>query len=131
LPLSIPVLYVLNKADLLTQAEINAMRKQHYILCSTLQENGLDALKTALLAKIRISDSELSSGVLTNARQLAAVKKAAASIQKARESLTARLGFEFTAFDLKEASSALEEIVGTISTDTLLQEIFSNFCVGK
>jgi tRNA modification GTPase len=41
------------------------------------------------------------------------------------------LGYEFIAFDLIEASSAINEILGTGSVDDLLGSIFSDFCIGK
>jgi len=41
------------------------------------------------------------------------------------------MGYEFTAFDLKEASTALEEIIGKVTSDDILNNIFANFCIGK
>ncbi|HOD53120.1 MAG TPA: hypothetical protein PKJ08_01200 [Candidatus Cloacimonadota bacterium] len=40
-------------------------------------------------------------------------------------------GIEFIAFDLKSASISLEEIIGKISTDDILNQIFEDFCIGK
>ena len=58
-------------------------------------------------------------------------KEALESIKKAIDSLENKLGSEFTAFDLKEASSSLEEIIGKVTTDDILNAIFDNFCIGK
>jgi tRNA U34 5-carboxymethylaminomethyl modifying GTPase MnmE/TrmE len=41
------------------------------------------------------------------------------------------LGFEFAAFDLISASAALEQILGVITPDDLLERIFADFCIGK
>ncbi len=73
----------------------------------------------------------MHSGILSNTRQIAAVKRAIKSIQSASSSIENKLGFEFTAFDLKEASSALEEVIGKITTNDILNHIFENFCIGK
>ena len=125
------IIKVLNKADLFTENEIAAFKQKGYVICSAVRENGLRELKEKLIADIRISEDELESGILTNARQIAAVKRAIVSIEHSLKSLEEKMGFEFTAFDLKEASSALEEIIGIITTDDILNGIFSNFCIGK
>jgi tRNA modification GTPase len=125
------IIKVLNKADLYTDTEIESLTNLGFLSCSTVNSDGLNILKDNLLKHIEISDEDLHSGILTNVRQIAAVKKTISALHKAAGSLKEGLGPEFTAFDLKEASSALEEIVGLISTDDILNRIFSNFCIGK
>jgi tRNA modification GTPase len=125
------IIKVLNKVDLLNKNEIETFKENDYIPCSTIQKNGLQKLKEVLLRDIEISEDELHCGILTNTRQIAAVKRAAGSIKKALSSLCSDMGLEFTAFDLKEASTALEEITGKITTDDILNQIFENFCIGK
>ena len=121
----------MNKVDILKKKEIKSFKEKDYISCSTTQKNGLKILKKVLLRDIEISEDELHCGILTNTRQIAAVKRAVESIKKALSSLHNKMGFEFTAFDLKEASTALEEITGKITTDDILNQIFENFCIGK
>ncbi|MCD4817493.1 MAG: tRNA uridine-5-carboxymethylaminomethyl(34) synthesis GTPase MnmE [Candidatus Cloacimonetes bacterium] len=125
------IIKVLNKADLFEKSEIDNFIKKNYIICSTTNKNGLESLKEILLKDIEISEDQLHKGILSNARHIAAVKKTIESIKIAIQSIDDQLGFEFTAFDLKEASSALEEIIGIVSTDDFLNKIFDNFCIGK
>jgi tRNA modification GTPase len=125
------IIKILNKSDELKIEEIDKFKKKGYLICSAVKEEGLREIKDKLLADIRISDEELHSGILTNTRQISAVKKALDSVGKALDSLEAQLGFEFTAFDLQVASSSLEEIIGRITTDDILNDIFDNFCIGK
>ncbi len=125
------IIKVLNKVDLLNKKEIKSFEENDYIPCSTIQKNGLQELKEVLLRDIEISEDDLHGGILTNTRQIAAVKRAIESIKKALSSLNSDMGLEFTAFDLKEASTALEEITGKITTDDILNQIFENFCIGK
>ncbi len=124
------IIKVLNKVDIFSERELEKFRKD-YIFCSAIQENGLKKIKEYLIKDIEISEEELHSGILSNTRQIAAVKRAIKSIQSASSSIENKLGFEFTAFDLKEASSALEEIIGKITTNDILNHIFENFCIGK
>ena len=124
------IIKVLNKVDIFSERELEKFRKD-YIFCSAIQENGLKKIKEYLIKDIEISEEELHSGILSNTRQIAAVKRAIKSIQSASSSIENKLGFEFTAFDLKEASSALEEVIGKITTNDILNHIFENFCIGK
>jgi tRNA modification GTPase len=123
------LLKVINKTDLLSQEDL--AKYSDYIPSSAISNEGIDRLKEELLKKIRLSDNELSSGLLTNSRQVNAVKNCLESLDHAIMSIDDFMGYEFTAFDLKEASSYLEEVVGQITDDDLLNNIFSNFCIGK
>jgi len=125
------IIKILNKSDLFSKNEKENFQQKDYIICSAIEKEGLSRLKDHLLKEIEISEEELHSGILTNTRQIAAVKRSIKSLEKAIDSIKKKLGYEFTAFDLKEASSALEELIGKITTDDILNEIFSNFCIGK
>ena len=81
------IIKVLNKTDLFSEKEIAALKKDGYIPCNTVTDEGLEPLKTHLLQLIKVSDEELHGGILTNSRQIAAVNKAIISLQKAAESL--------------------------------------------
>ena len=121
------IIKVLNKSDLLH----NKPDTKDFILSNTIEENGLNELKKAILKRIDINPDIIKDGILTNTRQIAALKKAIVSIKKALSAVEEDLGFEFIAFDLNEASSAIEEILGKVTSDDILNNIFSNFCIGK
>jgi tRNA modification GTPase len=121
------IIKVINKTDLLSPSLLASFRE--YIPCSTVNPEGIKQLETALLNELRSSESE--SVLLTNTRQISAVRNAVQSLDQAILSLDNQMGFEFTAFDLKEASQFLEEVIGRISADDLLNRIFDNFCIGK
>jgi len=125
------IIKVLNKADTFEKIELDKYKKNGFIICSTKDDSELFELKNSLLHDIEISEEELSLGILTNTRQIAEVIRAAQSVSKALESIDNGMGYEFTAFDLKEASTALEEIIGKVTTDDILNNIFANFCIGK
>ena len=125
------IVKVLNKSDKFEKVELQKFKDKGYIICSTSGGSGLTELKSSLLHNIEISEDELHSGILTNTRQIVAVTKATQSVNKALESISNGMGYEFTAFDLKEASTALEEIIGKVTSDDILNKIFTNFCIGK
>ncbi|MDY0152853.1 MAG: tRNA uridine-5-carboxymethylaminomethyl(34) synthesis GTPase MnmE [Candidatus Cloacimonas sp.] len=130
--LSAKTITVYSKADLLTVGASRARPNHPYsIFCSVNTPNGLDALTKAILNRLLLSDELLSKPLVTNARHLAALSRCIESLHMAISALESSAGFEFIAFELISASRALEEILGVITTDDLLENIFSNFCIGK
>lgn len=102
-----------------------------YIPVSSFLNGGLERLEEAILVRLALP-RELPQGVLvTNGRQLAALQRSIEALLKAETAFLSDLGYEFVAFDLIEASSALQEILGTISTEEMLNSIFADFCIGK
>ena len=125
------IIKVLNKADKYDEKQIRKFKEKGFIICSTKLSDGLNDLKKAIYDKIKINNNYDMGDLLSNARQIALVKNSALSLEKAISSLENDFGYEFTAFDLKEASSFLEEMLGKISSDDILNNIFDNFCIGK
>lgn len=124
-------LTVISKADLLTEAILDEFVKEGCIPASVITPGGLDLLSQAVLARFASSDPLPERPLITNTRHLAALQNCAAGLEKAVTALQTGMGYEFAAFDLITASSALEEILGIITPDELLDRIFAGFCVGK
>lgn len=125
------IIGVLNKSDILGKEKIDGYKERGFIICSAKTGEGIDLLKEEIVRNLAINSEVIESGILSNMRQIEAVDRCVRSIDHAIRSLGQKLGFEFTAFDLKEASEALEEITGKITTDEILNRIFDNFCIGK
>ena len=125
------IIKILNKSDIHNSKTIEMFKENGYIISSTETENGLDEIKDTLLSEINISNNEISSGLLTNMRQISAVKKSLVSLQNGLKAFKNQMGIEFVAFDLQEGSSFLEELIGKVSDEDIRTKIFSEFCVGK
>jgi len=125
------ILKLLNKSDLHSAALKEQYLERDYLICSTEEDYGLQAFKQSLLAKININPAEMPETLLSNSRQIAAVQKALENIKLARIAVSDMISAEFIAFDLQEASRNLEDITGIITTDDMLDRIFSEFCIGK
>jgi tRNA modification GTPase len=91
-------------------------------------ENLKDEIRRMILAGKTESPGEI---LLSNLRHKQAIEKARQALDQALESLTAGLSAEFISLDLREAQAALGEIVGTPTSEDILEKIFSQFCVGK
>jgi len=123
-------LKVFNKIDLFPITAVAMYEKKGYIPCSTVTNEGLNPLKKAILSRLKTIDSENDS-LITNARQLACVQNAHFSLCKAREAILSDAGYDFIAFDIISASAYLGEIIGKVSNDDVLDQIFADFCIGK
>ena len=108
-------------------AEVNARR--FYI--SAKYDQGLDAVRDALVEASHITEIDDNDVVVTNMRHYEALVKAHAAILRVQEGLASGLSGEFLSMDLHDCLDALGSIVGQISSDEVLGEIFSKFCIGK
>ena len=98
---------------------------------STVLEHGLQPLQNEILSRLQLPRELPQGALVTNSRQLAALKRSINSLKSALQAHQSDLGYEFIAFDLIEAASALQEILGTTAGEDMLGEIFANFCIGK
>ena len=108
-------------------AEVDARR--FYI--SAKYDQGLDAVRDALVEASHLAEIDDNDVVVTNMRHYEALVKAHAAIVKVQEGLASGLSGEFLSMDLHDCLDALGSIVGQISSDEVLGEIFSKFCIGK
>ena len=69
--------------------------------------------------------------MVSNLRHKTALEKSADHLKKAIDSISGSLSGEFISVDLRNAESALGEIIGKVTTDDILNNIFSQFCIGK
>lgn len=107
--------------------EINARR--FYV--SAKFDQGIEPLKEALVEASNLSEVDENDVIVTNLRHYEALVKAQAAIVKVQEGLASGLSGEFLSMDLHDCLDALGSIVGQISSDEVLGEIFSKFCIGK
>jgi tRNA modification GTPase len=70
-------------------------------------------------------------GFMARRRHLHAIERAGASLERARYQLKVMHAGELMGEELRIAQAALSEITGEFTSDDLLGEIFSSFCVGK
>lgn len=127
IPGNIPRLYVVNKIDLLQQeAHLETRSGDSYIYLSAKTEEGIDLLRDKIL---QLMDWHAEAGAfMARERHLRALAQAKQSLQRAAaENAQAELFAE----ELRLAQVSLSEITGEFSSDDLLGEIFSRFCIGK
>ena len=93
-----------------------------------LNTNQLQELLVSTAAIPSIGEEDV---IVTNMRHYEALKKAEDAIIRVREGIESDITHDFLAQDIRECMFYLGEITGHISTDEILGNIFSKFCIGK
>jgi tRNA modification GTPase len=121
---------VQNKSDQAgaTPHEIAGLRS---IPISALNKTGLQTLENELVKLVDIAALASGESIVSNLRHTEALGNAAAALQKVLNGIDHPITSDFLAIDIKQALYHLGEITGSISTDDLLDNIFSKFCIGK
>jgi tRNA modification GTPase len=127
----VTMLLVANKADLLSTAQSSALPySERAIVISAKQKQHIDELKNAIYGAA-IKDSLTGHETLvTNIRHLEALQKTEEALIRVLAGIDT-VTSDFLAMDIKQALHYLGEITGAVTTDDLLENIFSKFCIGK
>lgn len=104
--------------------------KLESITLSAKLNDGIDALRDALKESIGFN-SMIEGAFVARERHLIALRAARELMASAEQCLVDGVPFELAAEDLRLAQNELGRITGQITSDDLLGEIFSTFCVGK
>ena len=130
-----PYLLVGNKLDALTDARRQALEEtagEAITWISATQQTHLDDLKAALSVRVRTDAAvQTGSAVVTNARHYEHLTATDDALARALTGLDSGATPDWLALDLRVALQHLGELTGTITTDDLLDSIFSKFCIGK
>ncbi len=126
-----PYLFIVNKAELLTAEQKDFYLEHGALLISAKTKQGMDVLENALLEKVNLSHINTSETLVTNIRHVEALKQTQNSLDRVLENIHNPVTSDFLAMDIKQALHYLGEITGTVTTDDLLENIFTKFCIGK
>jgi tRNA modification GTPase len=119
-------LLVANKSDLGIHAE-----RRSQLCVSTLTGQGLGELDRRIYQEIAALAPEASTGSAVNARQEAALRRAVAALERASDAFRTGLPCELWCLELRAALQAVAEVLGAVTSEEILDEIFRQFCIGK
>lgn len=132
-----PAFVILNKEDLPAKISVqDAGRilpgKKVLSICA-LRSRGLDRLERELAEDIwqGKAASSCADVLVINIRHKEALKRACRFLQQAMKALKTGLSPEIVALEVKEAQRSLSEIIGELRSEDILEQIFSQFCIGK
>jgi tRNA modification GTPase len=128
---------ILNKTDLPTKIDIDNVKKlvgaENVITTSAIQDNGTAPLEK-MIAHLFFTqgiDSSQNDVMVTNARHVSLLHHAKTSLTKVMDGIDAGLPVDLVQMDLRECWEALGEITGDSYSGELLDQLFSQFCLGK
>lgn len=128
-----PILAVANKIDLADKNSIrfNLPENIKYLEISAQQKQHIEELKQLIYdtaIQKRLTGEET---VITNIRHLEALQRTNEALERVIYGMENPVTSDFLAMDIKQALYYLGEITGAVTTDDLLENIFSKFCIGK
>ena len=148
--LDIPFLVVVNKRDLVSaefegelsvisdqlsdnrqQTTDNRAQTSNLIFISARNNEGIEELKSEILRKVNLHSINTDDVLISNIRHLEALQKTEDSLNRVLVNIDNPITSDFLASDIKQALYYLGEITGQVTTDDLLETIFSKFCIGK
>jgi len=119
------LIIVINKID------IKAINIDNYISISAKNKTGINTLKNRLVESISSSQFSSNETIITNLRHYEELQHTIHEINLVVDGLKSQITSELLAVNIKQALFHLGSITGEITTDTLLGNIFSKFCIGK
>ena len=125
------VILVLNKTDLGKKKELEEeVFGEEPVFLSTKTGEGFEVLKDRILATA-LGGTERGGPAITTMRQKRGLEDALAGMERVLDGIRDGLSPEYIVEDLRWSMRALGELIGAVPTEEVLEEIFSQFCVGK
>jgi tRNA modification GTPase len=128
-----PVILVINKTDLASAEAVQPPPALTQTVTTAAATNqGIEHLEEAILASVQTGNlTAAETDVAINQRQAAALTRAKTALEQVQETIHAQLPLDFWTIDLRSAIQALGEITGEEVSESVLDRIFSRFCIGK
>lgn len=124
-----PHLVLINKCD---NKEQISYQFSNEICISATNGHNLDQIQEQILSLFNLSDFNIvDKAILTNMMQIGLLIEAKASLETALNNINLGLDIDIIEIDLKQALYQLGEIIGVNVVDDLLNNLFSNYCLGK
>ena len=130
-------IFVANKMDLYPQMNPKEYYKEgligqnNLITASALNKMNIEYLKEKLHKNVIDDPTLMDQTIVTNSRHFDALHKSYEALDQVLTGLTTGITGDFIAMDIRASLYHLGEITGEISTDDLLESIFTRFCIGK
>jgi tRNA modification GTPase len=131
------LILLFNKCDKISSERLQALSISFAdvdapkLFISAKHRTGLDELENLLIEAAALPEISQNDVIVTNIRHYEALTRALASIHRVQSGLQMNLSGDFVSQDLRECIHHLSDIVGEVSNDAVLQNIFKHFCIGK
>ena len=129
--LGIPFISVGNKIDKADPILASTLAKKNFVLISASEKTNLSLLKEQILDRVQVKDVKTGDVMVTNLRHYQNLVQTKQALDQVLTGMESGVTGDFLAMDIRQALHYLGEITGVITTDDLLDNIFSKFCIGK
>lgn len=127
------LILVINKIDLANpETVIYPAEIKRVVKLSAAQNQGIEDLEKTIINAVQNQELQAANlDLAINQRQAAALTTAKIALQQVKKTIDQNLPFDFWSIDLRTAIQSLGEITGEEVTESVLDRIFSRFCIGK
>jgi len=127
----VPYLKVGNKLDQASDKQVAELTGRDFILISARSKDNLALLKDQILKKLEMKEVRTGDVLVTNLRHWQQLTRTDEALARVLEGLGNGVTGDFLAMDIRQSLFHLGEITGEITSEDLLANIFSRFCIGK
>ena len=121
---------IINKTDLDNKLDLNMFND--YVKLSIKNDIGIDELKNKIKDMFNLEKIEKEDFTyLSSARSISLLKKSLNSLESVKEGINKNMPVDMVEIDLKQVWTTLGEIIGETYSDELIDQLFSQFCLGK
>lgn len=125
-------LIIVNKIDLPNKLDYSNLDKDKIIKISALEDNCIEIIKNKIKEIFNLEElNNKDLTFLSSARSITLLKKSLKKINEIEDSINKDLPIDFIEIDLRSIWNTLGEIIGETYSDELIDQLFSNFCLGK
>ncbi|HOX82901.1 MAG TPA: tRNA uridine-5-carboxymethylaminomethyl(34) synthesis GTPase MnmE [Chryseolinea sp.] len=129
--LNIPLILVGNKMDKANSKLVEYLTNKDCVFISASNKTNIALLKEKILTSVQIKQVKSGDVLVTNLRHYQNLVQTNEALERVLHSMNNNITGDFLAMDIRQSLHYLGEITGTITTDDLLDNIFSKFCIGK
>jgi tRNA modification GTPase len=129
--LGVPYIKVGNKLDKADAGLIAKLENRDFIFISASNKTNIQDLKERILSQFQVRTVKTGDVMVTNMRHFHNLQQTYDALQRVLDGMGQGITGDFLAMDIRQALHFLGEITGAITTEDLLGNIFSKFCIGK
>ena len=126
------VIVVINKSDLERKINLDDIKYENIVYTNTIDLNGINSLKEKIVELFNLNELEQQDYTyLSNVRQISLAKEAYQILEEVDNGIKNEVPVDMIEIDIKRAWEKLGEIIGETYTEELIDQLFSQFCLGK
>ena len=123
---------VINKKDLDKRLDVSQTDLENIIYTDTISLDGIDSLKDKIIELFNLDEIDNTNvEIFTNMRQITLAKECLPILDDVEKAVTENVPVDMVSIDIKRIWTKLGEILGENYSDELIDQLFSQFCLGK